>query len=102
MYAIDADFSVRIVNERIDNMYTERDRLNDFNYFVENYKELFRIYGHKFFAIKNNTVLGTFDSIPEAINCLSDKYQVGNYIIQECTGDESAYKTTIMRLMIKG
>ena len=26
----------------------------------------------------------------------------GTYIIQECTGDENAYRTSIMRLMIKG
>ena len=38
----------------------------------------------------------------DAIDELSSTYEIGTYIIQECTGDDSAYRTTIMRLIIKG
>lgn len=35
------------------------------------------------------------------INNLSNNHEIGTYIIQECTGDSLAYRTTIMRLMIR-
>lgn len=83
-------------------MYTDEDRKLDFDYFVENYKSLFNKYGHKFLAIKNKEVLGSYDTVQDAISDLTPKYEVGTYIIQECTCDDSAYRTTIMRLIIKG
>ena len=82
--------------------YRDEDRNRDFDFFVKNYQKLFNHYGHKFIAIKNEKVLGAYDSVLEAINILSENYEPGTYIIQECTGDENAYRTSIMRLMIKG
>lgn len=82
--------------------YTDKDRKNDFDFFVNNYNDLFLKYGHKFLAIKNREVLGAYDSVPEAMNTLSANHKIGTYIIQECTGEDSAYRTTIMRLIING
>lgn len=82
--------------------YRDDDRNKDFDFFMKNYQELYNHYGHKFIAIRNAKVLGSYDSVSEAINTLSETYEPGTYIIQECTGDESAYRTSIMRLMIKG
>ena len=82
--------------------YTDIDRKKDFDYFVANYQDLFKKYGHKFLAIKNQQILGAYDSVPDTIKDLSPKYEIGTYIIQECTGDDSAYRTTIMRLIIRG
>ncbi len=82
--------------------YEEENKLEDFNFFIKNYQELFKQYGYAFLAIRNKKILGAYNSIPEAINTLSDKYKLGEYIIQKCTGDESAYETKIMRLIIKG
>lgn len=82
--------------------YTDTERKNDFDYFIENYDSLYKKYGHKFLAIKSKQVLGAYNSVSDAINDLSSNYEVGTYIIQECTGDDSAYRTTIMRLIIKG
>lgn len=83
-------------------MYAEQDRINDFDYFIENYQEIYKMYGHKFVAIRQKVILGVFNSVMDAINTLSFEYNVGTYIIQECNGDESAYRTNIMRLIIKG
>lgn len=69
--------------------YTDEDRTNDFNFFVDNYYQIFDLYGHKIIAIKDKHILGAFDSIPEAFNKLSNKYELGTYIVQECNGDES-------------
>ncbi len=82
--------------------YTDNNRIADFDYFTTHYQDLFEKYGHKFLAIQNKKVLGAYESIPDAIDDLSKTYEMGTYIIQECTGDESAYRTTIMRLLIKG
>lgn len=82
--------------------YTDVERKQDFDYFTENYDSLFKEYGHTFLAIRNKEVLGAYNSVHEAISDLSSTYEVGTYIIQECTGDDSAYRTTIMRLIIKG
>ena len=82
--------------------YTDVDRKRDFDFFIANYQELFKQYGHKFLAIKNEKVIGAYDSVPDAISKLSPTYEIGTYIIQECTGDDSAYRTTIMRLIIGG
>lgn len=84
------------------NTYTELNRKDDFDYFIANYQDLYQQYGHKFLAIRNRSVIGDYSSIPDAINDLSKLYPPGKYIIQECTGSETAYKTTIMRLMIGG
>lgn len=84
------------------NKYTDKERQMDFDYFIQNYKELYKQYGHKFLAIKDKKVLGAFDSVPDAISQLSKEYEIGSYIIQECTDDDSAYRTTIMRLIIRG
>ena len=82
--------------------YTDEDRKNDFDFFIENYQNFYKEYGHKFLAIKDKTVLGAYDSVTETISDLTPTYEVGSYVIQECTGDESAYRTTIMRLIIGG
>lgn len=83
-------------------MYTDNERKRDFFYFIDNYQDLYKKYGHKFLAIKDESVLGHYDTVLDAILDLSPNYDLGSYIIQECTGDESAYKTTIMRLIING
>lgn len=79
--------------------YTEFNRSKDFEYFISNYQNLFAKYGHKFIAIKNEHILGVYDSVLDAISALSDKYEVGTYIIQECTGDESAYRFSVGKII---
>lgn len=82
--------------------YNDENRNNDFDFFVKNYQEFFKLYGHAFLAIRNEKILGAYDSVPDAVDALSENYKPGDYIIQECTGEDSAYRTSIMRLMIRG
>ena len=46
-------------------------------------------------AIRFNEILGVYKSIQEAINILSNQYELGEYIVQECNGDESGYTNYI-------
>ena len=71
--------------------YTTEQRTKDFEYFIREYDNLFKLYGHKFLAVKNESVLLAGDSIRDVINQMNPSMKVGNYLIQECNGEESAY-----------
>lgn len=77
------------------NTYSEDDRKRDFDFFIENYEKLYQKYGHKFLVIRNQEILGSYDSELSAINITSEKYPIGSFIVQECNGDESAYTNYI-------
>ncbi len=72
----------------------------DFDYFVQNYMDFFNQYGHKFLAIKNKRVLGVYDDVITAVNTTMKSEELGTFIVQECTGDASAYTSSIMDLCI--
>ena len=67
----------------------------DFEWFLENYIELYNLYGKSFLAIKNMTVLGSYSSFKEALDKTSETNEIGTFIIQECDGTESAYTVQI-------
>lgn len=77
------------------NLYSEVERKNDFEYFIHHYQELFSQYGHKFIVIRNNKILGLYNTELEAINETSKEYPLGTFIVQECNGDESGYTNYI-------
>ena len=66
---------------------------SDFNWFLNNYTDLYLKYGHKFLVIKNKSVLGAYDTVREALDNTHE--ELGTFIIQECTGDSSAYTNYI-------
>lgn len=76
-------------------MYTDKERKEDFDYFVEHYQELYKEHGHKFIAIKNGKILGVFDAELEAVTEVSKIYPLGTFIVQECNGNESGYTNYI-------
>jgi len=62
----------------------------EFQYYVQNQQKLVEKYAGKVLAIKNEEVLGVFDSESEAVKSLSDKHELGSYLLQRCQqGDES-------------
>lgn len=63
----------------------------DFEWFKQNYKELFQKYGHKYLAIKNKRVLGVYDSFALAVKTTRQTEKEGTFIVQECGEDESCY-----------
>lgn len=72
-------------------IYTDQDRSNDFQWFLNNYDNLFFEYGHKVFAIQNQKVLGIYDDKNSAIDITSETHKLGTFIVEECTGDETGY-----------
>ena len=68
---------------------------DDFNWFLENYGELYERYGRSFLAIKDKRVLGVYKSFKEAVDATLRTEEAGTFIVQECNGDESAYSVHI-------
>ena len=82
--------------------YTDTDRRNDFDFFLSHYEEYYKKYGHCYIAIRFNEILGVYKSIQEAIDILSNQYELGEYIIQECNGEESGYTNYISSWQLVG
>lgn len=76
-------------------MYTESSRQDDFQWFLNNYMDLYKKYGRKFFAIQNKVILGIYDDIGSAIDVTAEEYPLGSFIVQECNGDETGYTNYI-------
>jgi len=71
---------------------------SDFQWFLKNYADLFEKYGNTYLAIKNNAVIGTYNSYAEAVKSTSSREELGTFIVQECNGDESAYTNYILSM----
>jgi len=67
----------------------------DFTWFLKHYDEFFEIYGHSFLVIKNEKIIGVYDSFKKAVETTLLTEDLGSFIIQECNGDESAYTVQI-------
>lgn len=73
----------------------EQTRLRDFNWFVENYNDIFAKYGRCYVAIKNQRILGVYSSALEGIRETQKQEPPGSFSIQFCNGDESGYTAYI-------
>ena len=67
----------------------------DFEWFLDNYKNLFEQYGISYLAIKNQKVIGSFNSFAEGVEETLKNEPIGTFIIQKCDGTESAYTNYI-------
>jgi hypothetical protein len=66
----------------------------EFNYFLSNQSKLVKQYGGKFIVIIGESVVGDYDSYEEALFESKEKYELGTFLIQECTEGEDAYTQT--------
>jgi hypothetical protein len=68
------------------------DTLNrEFDYYITNQKELVKKYKNKFLIIKEQSVIGDYDSFDDALNAAIKKFEVGTFLIQHCTPGEDSY-----------
>jgi hypothetical protein len=66
----------------------------EFQYYLNNQKELVKTYNNKFIAIKDQVVIGAYDSHLDAYNETAKKHAVGTFLIQHCVPGESGYTQT--------
>jgi hypothetical protein len=63
----------------------------EFDYFLENQDELVRKYRGKFVVIKDQKVLGAYDSEFEAIQQTAKTHEVGTFLVQPAEPGSESY-----------
>ena len=66
----------------------------EFKYFIDHQNELVQQYGGKFVVIKNQQVIGIYDSEAEAFIETKKQHELGTFLIQECKAGAEVYTQT--------
>jgi hypothetical protein len=65
-----------------------------FQWYLDNQAELVKQYNGKYLAIKDNSIVGVYEDKLKALEESSEKYGLGNFIIQLCTPGAESYTQT--------
>jgi hypothetical protein len=63
----------------------------EFQYYLDHQDELVKSYSGKFLVIKDDAVIGVFDSEEEAFFVTEKKHEAGTFLIQLCEPGEGSY-----------
>jgi len=63
----------------------------EFSYYLNHQNELVKKYRNRFLTIIGEKVVGDYDSFEQALFRSQEKYQLGTFLIQECTEGDKAY-----------
>lgn len=74
--------------------------IDEFNYFIEHQDELVRQNQGKVIVIKDNKVIGVFESAFQAFMTIKETHPVGSFLIQNCDPGSEAYTTTISSTVV--
>ena len=66
----------------------------EFTYYLDNQDELLKKYNNRFIVIVDEEVVGDYESYEQALFQSVGKYELGTFLIQECTEGEDAYTQT--------
>lgn len=66
----------------------------EFDYYLEHQDELVKEYDGKFIVIKDNEVIGVYDSKNDAINNTMESHEIGTFLVQLCEAGEQSYTQT--------
>ena len=66
----------------------------DFQYYLEHQTELVKDYKGKYLVIKDQKVIGVFDSQADAYNETQKEHEVGTFLIQLCELGKDSYTQT--------
>jgi len=66
----------------------------EFEYYLQHQDELVKQYNGKFIVIKNNTVIGAYDSELEAVTNTLHQHELGTFLVQKCEPGTSSYTQT--------
>ena len=73
-------------------MATDLER--EFRFYLDNQDELVKKYDGKFIAIKDCTVIGSYDTEAEAVLETTKNHELGTFIIQRCQQGSEGYSQT--------
>lgn len=65
-----------------------------FQFYLDNQEELVKKYNGKTLVIKDNAVVGSYDSEEEAYFDAEQKYGLGNFLLQKCSEGDKDYTAT--------
>jgi len=66
----------------------------EFKYYLDNQDELVKKYNGRVLVIIGDHVVDDFDSYDDALFDSVKKYELGTFLLQECTEGEEAYTET--------
>ncbi len=66
----------------------------EFEYFLANKETLNKQYGGKYIVIKNQEIIGVFDSEIDAVEQTSQKEQMGTFLVQKCDPRGNSFTQT--------
>ena len=67
----------------------------DFEWFVNNYLDIYKLCGKCFVLIAQKRLIGVYQNRTKAIECGNAELGQGNFIVQFCDGTDSAYTSFI-------
>jgi hypothetical protein len=72
----------------------------EFQYYKDNQDELLKKYKGRFIAIVGKEVVGDYDTFEEAVDQTIQVYELGKFLIQECTEGEESYTQTFQSRVV--
>jgi len=66
----------------------------EFEYYLKHQDELVKKYPGKYVVIKDQQVLGAYDSDYEALSETSKKHKIGTFLVHKCESGEQNYTAT--------
>jgi len=67
----------------------------EFRYYLDHQNELVKQYNGRVLVIIGDKVVGDYDDFEQALTkSIDNKYQIGTFLIQECSPGEDAYTQT--------
>lgn len=66
----------------------------EFEYFKKNRESLFQTYPDKYLVIKDSGVRFAAGTFEDALSFASKEYELGSFIVQQCTKGEEGYTQT--------
>jgi hypothetical protein len=66
----------------------------EFEFYVENQSKLAKKYNGKYIVIKNQQVIGVFESEIEAVEKTATEHKLGTFLVQKCEPGKESYTQT--------
>ena len=66
----------------------------EFKYYIKNQKKLVKKYNNKYIVIKNEDVIGVYNSEIEAVQKTSENEPLGTFLVQKCEPGKEIYTQT--------
>jgi hypothetical protein len=74
--------------------------LPEFEYFKKHQDELVQQYAGKFIVIKDQKVIGAYDTLAEAVFETEKAHELGTFLVQKCDPGVEAYTQVLSRVFV--